>query len=203
MTSPPLSPPEESGPRNGDLPAYVGNGMIGLRVREQPLQPGMAIVNGFAGEHPERRSRPRPWPLSPRGRPGLDGVWLSDQPSAVSTLVQRYDFATAELTSGFRFAAAGVSADVTVTPSPAGRALDRLQEIADPDPADLRPLRPRDCRDRGPARPRGPAAHRHTWRTQARLRRIVTLGSRRRPQHLRHRLKTRVPGRGRPADGPR
>ena len=112
----PLNPPEETGPRNGDLPAYVGNGMIGLRVREQPLQPGMAIVNGFAGEHPDRRveaAAMAPYPLA--GDLALDNVWLSDQPSAVSDLVQRYDFATAELTSRFRFEGAGLSAEVTVT----------------------------------------------------------------------------------------
>jgi hypothetical protein len=63
--------------------------VIGLRVREQPLQPGMAIVNGFAGEHPERRveaAAMAPYPLA--GDLALDGVWLSDQPSAVSDLVQ-------------------------------------------------------------------------------------------------------------------
>ena len=116
MTSPPLNPPEETGPRDGSLPAYVGNGMVGLRVREQPLQAGMAIVNGFAGEHPERRveaAAVAPYPLA--GDLALNGVWLSDQPSSVSNLVQRYDFAKAELTSVFRFGAAGVSADVAVT----------------------------------------------------------------------------------------
>jgi trehalose/maltose hydrolase-like predicted phosphorylase len=111
----PISPPSEAGPRNGDLPAYVGNGMIGLRVREQPLQAGMALVNGFAGEHPDRRveaAAVAPYPLA--GDLALNGVWLSDQPSAVSDLTQAYDFATAELTSGFRYEAAGVTADVTV-----------------------------------------------------------------------------------------
>jgi trehalose/maltose hydrolase-like predicted phosphorylase len=112
----PINPAEARGPRNGDLPAYVGNGVVGLRVREQPLQPGMAIVNGFAGEHPERRveaAAMAPYPLA--GDLALDGVWLSDQPSSVSGLVQRYDFATAELTSAFRFEAAGLGADVVVT----------------------------------------------------------------------------------------
>ncbi|QTC93343.1 glycoside hydrolase family 65 protein [Brevundimonas goettingensis] len=111
----PLNPPDETGPRNGDLPAYVGNGVIGLRVREQPLQTGMAIVSGFAGEHPERRveaAAPAPYPLA--GDLALNGVWLNDQPSAVSNLVQRYDFSTGELTSAFRFEAGGVSAEVVV-----------------------------------------------------------------------------------------
>lgn len=111
----PINPPEARGPRNGDLPAYVGNGLMGLRVREQPLQAGMMIVSGFAGEHPERRieaAAPAPYPLA--GDLALDGVWLSDQPSAVSDLRQAYDFATGELTSTFRFEAAGATAEVVV-----------------------------------------------------------------------------------------
>lgn len=113
--SAPLNPPEETGPRNGALPAYVGNGMIGLRVREQPLQAGMAIINGFVGEHPERRveaAAPAPYPLA--GDLALNGVWLSDQPSCVSDLGQAYDFATGELTSRFRFEGGGVAAEVEV-----------------------------------------------------------------------------------------
>ena len=111
----PLNPPEARGPRDGDLPAYVGNGLIGLRVREQPLQAGMMIVSGFAGEHPERRieaAAAAPYPLA--GDIALNGVWLSDQPSSVSGLRQAYDFATGELTTAFRYTAAGVTAGVTV-----------------------------------------------------------------------------------------
>jgi protein-glucosylgalactosylhydroxylysine glucosidase len=111
----PLSPPEVLGPRDGDLPAYVSNGLLGLRVREQPLQAGMMIVSGFAGEHPERRveaAAAAPYPLA--GDLALNGVWLSDQPSSVSDLRQAYDFANGELTSAFRYAAAGVTAEVTV-----------------------------------------------------------------------------------------
>nr|WP_314435068.1 glycoside hydrolase family 65 protein [uncultured Brevundimonas sp.] len=114
MTTP-INPPAEKGPRNGALPAYVGNGLIGLRVREQPLQPGMALVSGFAGEHPERRIEAAafaPYPLA--GDLALNGVWLNDQPSAVSDLRQAYDFSTAELTSRFRFEAGGATAEVTV-----------------------------------------------------------------------------------------
>lgn len=115
MTGTPINPPEAHGPRNGDLPAYVGNGLIGLRVREQPLQAGMAIVSGFAGEHPERRveaAAPAPYPLA--GDLALNKVWIADQPSSVSDLVQTYDFATGELTSRFRFEATGIAAEVEV-----------------------------------------------------------------------------------------
>lgn len=111
----PIDPPEARGPRDGALPAYVSNGLIGLRVREVPLQAGMTLVSGVAGEHQERRveaAAPSPYPLA--GDIALNGVWLSDQPSTVSDLVQTYDFSTAELTSRFRFAAGGRVAEVTV-----------------------------------------------------------------------------------------
>lgn len=113
--STPINPPPARGPRNGQLPAYVSNGLIGLRVREQPLQAGMTLVSGVAGEHVERRveaAAPSPYPLA--GDIALNGVWLSDQPSTVSNLVQTYDFATAELTSAFRFTAGGRVAEVSV-----------------------------------------------------------------------------------------
>jgi trehalose/maltose hydrolase-like predicted phosphorylase len=110
-----MNPPEERGARDGDLPAYVSNGLIGLRVREQPLMAGMAIVSGFAGEHSERRveaAAPAPYPLA--GDIALNTVWMSDQPWAVSDLTQAYDFATGELTSRFRYTVAGVTAAVEV-----------------------------------------------------------------------------------------
>jgi trehalose/maltose hydrolase-like predicted phosphorylase len=112
----PLSPPPESGPRNDDLPAYVSNGLIGLRVREMPLQAGMTMVSGFAGEDPRTRIEaavPAPYPLA--ADLALNGVWLSDQPWAVSDLVQTYDFGTAELTSRFRYTVGSVSAGISVT----------------------------------------------------------------------------------------
>lgn len=113
--SSPINPPVARGVRNGELPAYVSNGLIGLRVREQPLQAGMCLVSGVAGEHAERRieaAAPSPYPLA--ADIALNGVWISDQPSAVSDLVQAYDFATGELTSRFRFEGGGRVAQVTV-----------------------------------------------------------------------------------------
>lgn len=63
----PISPPPTRGPRGADLPAYVSNGLIGLRVRENPLQAGMCIVSGFVGEHHETRVEAAvagPYPLA-------------------------------------------------------------------------------------------------------------------------------------------
>jgi trehalose/maltose hydrolase-like predicted phosphorylase len=102
----PISPPSVSGGGDQDLPAYVSNGLIGLRVRCQPLQAGMALVSGYVGEDPERRieaAAPAPFPLA--GDIAIDGVWLSDLGYQVGELEQAYDFATGELTSRFVFTA--------------------------------------------------------------------------------------------------
>jgi trehalose/maltose hydrolase-like predicted phosphorylase len=104
----PVSPPPVTGEGDRDLPAYVSNGLIGLRVRAQPLQAGMALVSGYAGEDPERRieaAAPAPYPLA--GDIAVNGVWLSDQQHQVDELEQAYDFASGELTSRFVFAARG------------------------------------------------------------------------------------------------
>lgn len=111
----PINPPEEKGARNGALPAYVSNGLIGLRVREMALAPGMAMVNGVAGEDPERRieaGAPVPYPLE--ADVCINGVWLSDQPWCISDLRQAYDFATAELTTHWRAQFGDVAADIEV-----------------------------------------------------------------------------------------
>lgn len=102
----PISPPPASGRGERELPAYVSNGLVGLRVRPMPLAAGMLLVSGFAGEHPERRIEAAalaPYPLA--GDIAIDGVWLSDVPHQVDALRQAYDFATGELTSTFVFAA--------------------------------------------------------------------------------------------------
>jgi trehalose/maltose hydrolase-like predicted phosphorylase len=115
----PLNRPPANGPREGDLAAYVGNGLIGLRIsqnKEVPLVAGMAIVSGVAGEHHERRNEAAPaapFPLA--GDIAIDGVRLSDRPWAVSDLAQVHDFGTAELISRFTFAAGGRRAQVSVS----------------------------------------------------------------------------------------
>ena len=98
MPSTPISPPPETGRGERELPAYVSNGLIGLRVRDVPLTAGMAVVSGFAGEHPERHIEAiaaAPYPLA--GDLAVNAVWLSDQPHQVQDLEQSYDFATGEL----------------------------------------------------------------------------------------------------------
>ena len=53
--SEPLSPDPVRSLGERELPAYVSNGLVGLRTRDVPLAAAMALVSGFAGEHPERR----------------------------------------------------------------------------------------------------------------------------------------------------
>jgi trehalose/maltose hydrolase-like predicted phosphorylase len=113
--SAPLSPPPVRGSAAGELPAYLSNGVIGLRVRDQPLRAGMTLVSGFTGEHPQRHieaAAVAPYPLAADLR--LGNVWLSDAPQQVEIGEQAYDYACGELTSRFTFAVAGVTAEVEV-----------------------------------------------------------------------------------------
>lgn len=111
----PISPPPAKGSRDGDLPAYVSNGVIGLRIREVPLMAGMALVSGVAGEHRDRRIEAAancPYPLA--ADVSIDNIWMSDQPWAVSDLVQSYDFETAELSSTLAFTVGDKRVDLNV-----------------------------------------------------------------------------------------
>jgi trehalose/maltose hydrolase-like predicted phosphorylase len=83
-------------------PAYVANGLIGLRIPAVPLE-GAAMLNGYV----ERRrdigieaAAPLPYPI------GLviavDGVSTRTKASASEALEQRYDFSAGELTSRYR-----------------------------------------------------------------------------------------------------
>ena len=108
--SEPISPKAVRTRGERELPAYVSNGLVGLRVRDVPLAAGMALVSGFAGEHPERRieaAAAAPYPLA--GDVAINGMWLSDAPHQVQDLEQAYDFSNGELTSGFTFTASGLS----------------------------------------------------------------------------------------------
>jgi trehalose/maltose hydrolase-like predicted phosphorylase len=104
----PISPSPATGQGERELPAYVSNGLIGLRVRPIAVLQGMALVSGYAGEHPERRieaASTAPYPLA--GDIAVGGVWLSDVPQQVHDLRQAYDFLTGELTSSFVLTAGG------------------------------------------------------------------------------------------------
>jgi trehalose/maltose hydrolase-like predicted phosphorylase len=114
--SSPIEPPIVTEPRAGDLPAYVSNGLVGMRVMDVALLPGVALVNGFSGLHPEvevQSAAPAPFPIA--GDLAIDGVWLVTSPQQARFLDQRYDFATGELTGRFAFRNDGVTATVETT----------------------------------------------------------------------------------------
>jgi trehalose/maltose hydrolase-like predicted phosphorylase len=111
----PISPPPVNGGGRNELPAYVANGVMGLRVREMPLAAGLTLLSGYSGEHPQRQIEAiavAPYPIA--GDIRLGGVWLSDAAHAVSVIDQAYDFATGELVSRFDFEAGGCKASVEV-----------------------------------------------------------------------------------------
>jgi hypothetical protein len=112
-------------PLPGAQPAYLANGLVGLRVPQIPLPRGTALVNGFVGQAPEtghEEYAPAPYPVGADlalGDAGLSGgwpygTWLSDQPHLATFVSQECDFACGELRSVFRFAAAGATATVEV-----------------------------------------------------------------------------------------
>jgi trehalose/maltose hydrolase-like predicted phosphorylase len=128
----PLSPAPVTTAGGNELPAYVSNGLIGLRVLDIPLLAGYALVNGFAGEHPTQHvlaAARAPYPLA--GDLAIDNVWLRTAPQQSSFVDQRYDFATGELTTRFRFSAAAATAEVeVVTFCSRTRPTLALQEVA-------------------------------------------------------------------------
>jgi hypothetical protein len=52
LVSEPISPPPVTKAGRDDLPPYVSYGLIGLRVMDLPVVPGIAIVSGLGAEHP-------------------------------------------------------------------------------------------------------------------------------------------------------
>jgi hypothetical protein len=94
----------------------MSNGLIGLKIRDNPLTPGMALLSGFSGEHPERKIEAAafaPYPIA--GDICLDGAWMSDAPQCVRIVDQAYDFSTAELTTRLVFRVKTRCATIGVT----------------------------------------------------------------------------------------
>jgi len=96
--SEPLSPPPVRDYLPSYIPAYIANGVIGLRCPRIPFLGGVSMVNGFAGldarDGLEGFAR-TPFPLG--ADVALDGVRLSHAPQCVRFVEQRYDFGRAEL----------------------------------------------------------------------------------------------------------
>jgi trehalose/maltose hydrolase-like predicted phosphorylase len=100
----------------GTLPAYLSNGVVGIRVRHIPHLGGVAVVNGFAGvdgaSGAETLAR-TPYPLA--AGLSVDGLELDDARERARLVRQAYDFGTGELHSRFVFEADVARADVEVT----------------------------------------------------------------------------------------
>ena len=102
-------------PMPGAPPAYLANGLVGLRVPQVPLPQGTALVNGFVGLSPEKGHEEyaaAPYPVG--ADLALGGVWLSARPDLARFVSQEYDFACGELRSAFEFAAPAGTARVEV-----------------------------------------------------------------------------------------
>src|SRR6185312_5163460 len=100
----PLSPPPVRRWSAEYLPAYVGNGVMGLRAPRIPFLGGVAILSGFAGVHPtdhvESFAR-APYPLA--ADISVDGLLLSANVERVELVEQAYDFSCGELLTRLRF----------------------------------------------------------------------------------------------------
>jgi protein-glucosylgalactosylhydroxylysine glucosidase len=113
--SEPLSPAPVRTWRPEYLPAYVANGLIGMRCGRVPFRDGVAVVNGFSGmdvqDGVEGFAR-APFPLA--ADISLDGVRLSVATDLVQFVEQRYDFGSAELTTIFDYRIGNTTARVEV-----------------------------------------------------------------------------------------
>jgi hypothetical protein len=112
--SQPINPPPSTNSAIGDLPAYLSNGLVGLRVRDLTLRAGIAIVSGLSGEHPvvgiEAAAR-APYPLA--GDIRIGRVWLSDAMQHARFERQEYDFGRGELHTTWSIALEGIEARLT------------------------------------------------------------------------------------------
>src|SRR5437868_7028004 len=100
----PISPPALKRPRPEYLPAYLSNGLVGLRVGAVPMLDGLATVSGSRALDPIANIEAfaqSPLPLAADICVG--GNWLKGQPARVRFIEQTYDFSCGELYSRFEF----------------------------------------------------------------------------------------------------
>lgn len=111
----PISPSAVTRYRPEFLPAYVGNGVVGLRVTRIPQLNGLAILNGFAAIDADSGAEGfarAPYPLA--GDLVVDRVSLRSAPERAHLREQSYDFGTGELRTIFDFDAGEVRAELEV-----------------------------------------------------------------------------------------
>ena len=98
----PISPSPVTEYRPEFLPAYVANGVVGLRVPRIPQIDGLAILNGFSGIDGDSGAEGFarvPYPLA--GDLELNGVSLRTSRERARFREQSYDFGTGELRTVF------------------------------------------------------------------------------------------------------
>jgi len=111
----PISPSPVTAYEPEFLPAYLSNGVVGLRVPRIPQVGGLVILNGFAAIDADSGSEGfarAPYPLS--GDIEINRVSMARAPERVTLREQAYDFGCGELRTVFEFDAAGVVALVEV-----------------------------------------------------------------------------------------
>lgn len=111
----PLSPEPLTRWRAEWLPAYISNGVLGLRLPAIPVERGTCVLNGFAGLDPETRvecAPLTPFPLALDIRIGE--VSARDARDACHFERESYDFANGELRRSFRFVVGEVSLAIEV-----------------------------------------------------------------------------------------
>jgi trehalose/maltose hydrolase-like predicted phosphorylase len=104
MSTAPISPKPLARFEPGALPAYLSNGVVGLRVGQSPLSSSVAIVSGFAGVDPQtgvESFSPAPYPVA--ADVVVDGASMREARGAVRLIEQRYDFSCGELVTRLRF----------------------------------------------------------------------------------------------------
>ena len=111
----PISPSPVTEYRPEFLPAYVANGVVGLRVPRIPQIDGLAILNGFSGIDGDSGAEGFarvPYPLA--GDLELNGVSLRTSRERARFREQSYDFSTGELRTVFAFDAGKAEAELEV-----------------------------------------------------------------------------------------
>jgi trehalose/maltose hydrolase-like predicted phosphorylase len=111
----PISPAPVRTWRPEFLPAYIGNGLVGMRCGRIPFRDGTTMANGFAGlgidDGVEGFARV---PFALGADIALNGVRLSMALEQVRFVEQRYDFANAELTTLLDFRIGDATARIEV-----------------------------------------------------------------------------------------
>jgi trehalose/maltose hydrolase-like predicted phosphorylase len=111
----PINPPEALGDGVFALPAYLSNGLLGLRLLSAPLQGGVSMLNGFVGQHAQARveaAARTPFPLA--ADLVVDGVRLSQALYLLEPPRQAHDFATGEVTTRATFRTARLRGEIEV-----------------------------------------------------------------------------------------